>query len=114
MRIALLKSFPWAATAKKAGKVSTKISIAGSNPRRNAGKRERGFTLMELAVGITLIGLAYLLLPKMGFWGVSGPELKTNVRAFSTGPRIAPHTPLNSRPESLLSIDVQAREFSVP
>ncbi|HEX9389678.1 MAG TPA: GspH/FimT family pseudopilin [Usitatibacteraceae bacterium] len=94
--------------------MSTKISIAGSNPRRNAGKRERGFTLMELAVVITLIGLAYLLLPKMVFGGVSGPELKSNVRAVATGLRIARDTAINSRRESLLSIDLQAREFTVP
>lgn len=63
---------------------------------------------------ITLISLAYLLLPKMVFGGVSGPELKSNVRAVATGLRLARDTAINGRRESRLSIDVQAREFFAP
>ena len=50
--------------------------------------RQRGFTLIELVVVIALIGLAYTLLPKLAFGGVSGPELKSNVRAVATGLRL--------------------------
>ena len=46
---------------------------------------QRGFTLIEMVVVIVLIGLAYTLLPKLAFGGVSGPELKSNVRAVATG-----------------------------
>ena len=41
--------------------------------------RQRGFSLLEVIVVITIIGLAYTLLPKMVFSGVSGAELRSKM-----------------------------------
>ena len=110
--------------AKRVEKVSTKTSIAGSKPQgrpvamiarcQNVGLApQRGFSLMELVVVIVLIGLVYLLLPKMVFGGVSGPELKSNVRAVATGLRLARDTAIISRRQAQLTINLAQREFNV-
>ena len=75
--------------------------------------KSRGVTLIELLVVITLIGMAYALLPKMAFGGVSGPELKANVRALATGLRLTRDVAINTRREAMLTINLDAHEFSV-
>ena len=75
--------------------------------------RQRGFTLIEMVVVIVLIGLAYALLPKLAFGGVSGPELKSNVRAVATGLRMARDTAINSKREATLTLDLDAHVFRV-
>lgn len=74
---------------------------------------QRGFTLIEMVVVIVLIGLAYTLLPKLAFGGVSGPELKSNVRAVATGLRMARDAAINTKREAMLTIDLDARIFTV-
>ena len=64
--------------------------------------RQRGFSLLEVIVVITIIGLAYTLLPKMVFSGVSGAELRSNARAVATGLRIARDTAINTKREAML------------
>ncbi len=75
--------------------------------------RQRGFTLIEIVVVIVIIGLAYTLLPKMVFSGVSGAELRSNVRAVATGLRITRDTAINTRREAVMSLDLENREFTV-
>ena len=75
--------------------------------------RQRGFTLIEMVVVIVLIGLAYALLPKLAFGGVSGPELKSNVRAVATGLRMTRDTAINSKREATLTLDLDAHVFRV-
>ena len=75
--------------------------------------RQRGFTLIEIMVVIVLIGLAYALLPKLAFGGVSGPELKSNVRAVATGLRMTRDTAINSKQEATLTLDLDAHVFRV-
>ena len=75
--------------------------------------RQRGFTLIEIVVVIVLIGLAYALLPKLAFGGVSGPELKSNVRAVATGLRMTRDTAINSKREATLTLDLDAHVFRV-
>ena len=74
---------------------------------------QRGFTLIEMVVVIVLIGLAYTLLPKLAFGGVSGPELKSNVRAVAAGLRMTRDAAINTRREATLTIDLDARVFTV-
>lgn len=74
---------------------------------------QRGFTLIEMVVVIVLIGLAYALLPKLAFGGVSGPELKSNVRAVATGLRMTRDTAINSKREATLTLDLDAHVFRV-
>ena len=76
--------------------------------------RQRGFSLLEVIVVITIIGLAYTLLPKMVFAGVSGAELRSNARAVATGLRIARDTAINTKREAMLVINLENREFTLP
>lgn len=76
--------------------------------------RQRGFSLLEVIVVITIIGLAYTLLPKMVFSGVSGAELRSNARAVATGLRIARDTAINTKREAMLVINLENREFTLP
>lgn len=75
--------------------------------------RQRGFSLLELMVVVTLMGLVYLLLPKMVFSGVSGAELRSNVRAVATGLRLTRDAAINSRREAVLTLDLDNRAFTV-
>lgn len=79
----------------------------------NGCARSTGFTLIELLVVITLIGLAYALVPKMAFGGVSGAELKSNVRAVATGLRLTRDVAISTKREAMLTIDLDARVFTV-
>ena len=76
--------------------------------------RQRGFSLLEVIVVITIIGLAYVLLPKMVFSGVSGAELRANARAVATGLRIARDAAINTKREAVMSLDMENRQFTLP
>ena len=76
--------------------------------------RQRGFSLLEVIVVITIIGLAYVVLPKMVFSGVSGAELRANARAVATGLRIARDVAINTKREAVLSLDMENRQFTLP
>ena len=75
--------------------------------------RQQGFSLLELVVVIVIIGLAYTLLPKMVFSGVSGAELRSNARAVATGLRLTRDTAINTRREAVMSVDLENRQFTV-
>ena len=75
--------------------------------------RQRGFSLLEVLVVIVIIGLSYALLPKMFYSGVSGAELRSNVRAVATGLRLARDAAINSRREAVLTLDLDQRSFTV-
>jgi general secretion pathway protein H len=75
--------------------------------------RTRGFSLLEVMVVLIIIAMAYTLLPKIAFSGVTGAELRSNVRAVATGLRLARDTAINRRRESALKLDLESREFTV-
>ena len=75
--------------------------------------RQRGFSLLEVLVVIVIIGLSYALLPKMFYSGVSGAELRSNVRAVATGLRLARDAAINTRREAVLTLDLDQRTFTV-
>ncbi len=76
--------------------------------------RQRGFSLLEVIVVITIIALSYTLLPKMVFSGVSGAELRSNARAVATGLRRARDAAINTKREAVMSINLENREFTLP
>jgi general secretion pathway protein H len=75
--------------------------------------RQRGFSLIEIIVVLVIIGLAYTLLPRMFFSGVSGAELRSNVRAVATGLRLTRDAAVNTRREAVLTLDLDGRTFTV-
>jgi general secretion pathway protein H len=75
--------------------------------------RAKGFTLLEILIVITIVGLSYVLLPKMFFSGVSGAELKSNARQVAGGLKLARDAAIYSRKPALLTIDLANREFKV-
>ncbi len=74
---------------------------------------QQGYSLLELVVVIVIIGLSYTLLPKMVFSGVSGAELRSNVRAVATGLRLTRDAAINTRREAVMTLDLESREFTV-
>jgi len=79
-----------------------------------SAKRQQGYSLLEVIVVIVIIGLSYSLLPKMVFSGVSGAELRSNVRAVATGLRLTRDAAINTRREAVMTLDLESREFTVP
>ncbi len=75
--------------------------------------QQRGFSLLELILVITIIALAYALLPRFVFNGVSGAELKSNARQVAAALRQARNTALNTRREAFLTLDMEKREFTL-
>ena len=78
-----------------------------------SAQRQQGYSLLEVIVVIVIIGLSYALLPKMVFSGVSGAELRSNVRAVATGLRLTRDAAINKRREAVMTLDVESREFTV-
>ena len=76
--------------------------------------RQRGFSLLEVIVVITIIALSYTLLPQMVFSGVSGAELRSNARAVATGLRRARDAAINTKREAVMMINLENREFTLP
>lgn len=74
---------------------------------------QHGYSLLELVVVIVIMGLAYTLLPKMVFSGVSGAELRSNARAVATGLRLTRDAAINTRREAVMMLDLESREFLV-
>lgn len=75
--------------------------------------RQQGYSLLEVIVVIVIIGLSYTLLPKMVFSGVSGAELRSNARAVATGLRLTRDAAINTRREAVMTLNLEAREFTV-
>ena len=75
--------------------------------------KERGFTLLEILIVISIIALSYTLLPKMFFSGVSGADLKSNARQVAGGLKLARDAAIYNRKPAFLSLDLGNRSFTV-
>ncbi|HEX4857700.1 MAG TPA: GspH/FimT family pseudopilin [Usitatibacteraceae bacterium] len=73
-----------------------------------------GFSLLEIMLVLVVMALAYTLLPRMVFSGVSGAELKSNVRAVATGLRLTRDHAIQSKREAAMTVNLEAREFTLP
>lgn len=75
--------------------------------------RQRGFTLIELMLVIVLIAMAYVLVPRYLFSGVSGADLKASSRDIAAGLRMARAEAVTSRRDTSLVLDLDKRNFTV-
>jgi general secretion pathway protein H len=75
--------------------------------------RQSGFSLLEIIVVLVIIAMSYTLLPKMVFSGVSGADLRANVRAVATGLRLTRESAINTRREAVMTLDLENRVFTV-
>jgi general secretion pathway protein H len=75
--------------------------------------RQGGFTLLELLVVLVLIGLTYALVGPRFTSGGSTAELTAAARQVAAGLRKARSLAIAQRAETTLTIDVEARAFTV-
>ncbi len=80
--------------------------------RGEAAAVQRGFSLLEIILVISLAAVMFTLVPKMFGSGVSGSELKANVRTVAAAMKMARDQAINTRRESFVSINVDSREFT--
>ncbi len=73
-----------------------------------------GFTLVEMLVVLTLIGLLVAVVIPIFGNGVSTTELKSDARAVAAGLRQARGQAIAQRGEAFLVLDLGAHTFSVP
>jgi general secretion pathway protein H len=71
-----------------------------------------GFTLLELVLVVMLIALMFTLVPRMMGSGVSGAELKSNVRAIAAAMKLARDSAINTRRDVFVTVNVVSREFT--
>jgi general secretion pathway protein H len=83
-------------------------------PLRHACARQRGVTLLELLIVISIMAFAVaIVLPTLG-GGPSTSELKSAARELASGLRYARGQAIVRRSEALLVLDIDARTFTLP
>lgn len=80
--------------------------------RKVQPSRAGGFTLLELLLVVMLIALMFTLVPRMMGSGVSGAELKSNVRAIAAAMKLARDSAINTRRDAFVTVNVDSREFT--
>jgi len=80
--------------------------------RKLQTKRAGGFTLLELLLVVMLIALMFTMVPRMMGSGVSGAELKSNVRAIAAAMKLARDSAINTRRDAFVTVNVDSREFT--
>lgn len=73
----------------------------------------RGFTLLELLLVLLLLGLAYGLAGPMVGSGSASLEMKAAARQVAAGLRKARSVAVTERREAVMTVDVEARSFSL-
>ncbi len=76
-----------------------------------APRRERGFTLLEVMIVLTLAAVIYAVVLGVPFGKASAADLKAAARSLAAGLRTAQSTAMATRRDALLTIDMEAREY---
>ena len=74
---------------------------------------QRGFTLVEMLVVMTIMVLVYAMTAPMISAGVSGAELKAAARQVAAGLRKARSEAVTHKNEVSLTVDVEERQFDL-
>jgi general secretion pathway protein H len=77
-------------------------------------RRQRGFTLLEVIVVLVIGAIAYSLLLGIPFRGASTSDLKASARTIASGLRMAQTMAITTRRDATLTVDVEAREYTLP
>ncbi|WP_448506863.1 GspH/FimT family pseudopilin [Immundisolibacter sp.] len=73
-----------------------------------------GFTLLEVLVVMALLAMVYALVPPMIRLGESATELKAAAREVAAALRKTRSLAITGRREAVLTLDTEARTFSLP
>jgi general secretion pathway protein H len=81
---------------------------------RPAARASAGFTLLEVVVVLTIGVIAYVMILGVPMRGASIYDLKSAARTLASGLRQAQTTAIATRRDTLLTLDMEAKEFVVP
>jgi general secretion pathway protein H len=76
-------------------------------------RRPAGFTLLEILMVLVIGAAMYGLILSATFRGASSADLKSAARALAAGLRHAQTTAMTTRRDSILTVDLEGREFMV-
>ena len=76
--------------------------------------RDAGFTILEVMIVLVIAALAYVLVLGVPMRGASVYDLKAAARTLASGLRQAQSTAMATRRDTLLTLDMETREFVVP
>lgn len=82
--------------------------------RLRPGRRAAGFTLLEIIVVLVIGALAYALMIGVVFRGTSTSDLKAAARTLAAGLRQAQTMAITTRRDASLTLDMDAREYTLP
>ena len=74
---------------------------------------QAGFTLIELLVVLVIMAMTYTLASPMISSGVSGTELKASARQLAAGLRKARSEAVARRRETVMTVEVEERQFQL-
>jgi general secretion pathway protein H len=77
------------------------------------GKRDHGFTLVEIILVLVIGVAAYLLILGVPLRGASSADLKAAARTLAAGLRQAQTIAMATRRDTALTLDLDSREFTV-
>lgn len=76
-------------------------------------RRARGFTLLEVIVVLVIGAAMYALILGVPFRGASVADLKSAARTLASGLRQAQTLAMVSRRDAVLTLDVEARQYTL-
>ena len=94
----------------KAERVKTGMWLAGSDFARDL--RTAGFTLIELIIVLVIGAAIVAVAPPLIAKALPGVELRATAREIASSLRFARNRAVNQRTETVLSLDVEEKNFA--
>jgi general secretion pathway protein H len=80
----------------------------------STARRDAGFTILEVMVVLVIAAMAYVLILGVPMRGTSVYDLKSAARTLASALRQAQTTAMATRRDTLLTLDLESKEFEVP